>query len=231
MLKSETISKLAEALSKAQGQFKPAVFDCVNPHFKSEYASLASIMCAVREGLAQNGLSITQTIGEAEGKITLTTILLHSSGEWIQSIFPLLLDRQNMQALGSAVTYARRYQIAALLGVVADQDDDAESATFGAKVPPKKTILDKQQQTQEDIPVVQSELNDSHVEEIKRIAEEHSWSGQQVLVHMKARFGADKLRQLTLAQFNTMCEAIKTMTPAFAVKYLIDNPNECIFNN
>jgi hypothetical protein len=122
------IGKLAEALSKVQGQIKGAVKDATNPAFKgSKYADLASVWEACRKPLADNGLSVLQyTRIEACGPVLVTT-LAHSSGESIDGVTPLLMGKQDMQALGSAITYARRYGLAAIVGV-APEDDDAQAA-------------------------------------------------------------------------------------------------------
>jgi hypothetical protein len=126
--KSEQINELASALAKAQGVFESAEMDSVNPHFKSKYASLGAIILAVKQGLSSNGLALSQMLIENEKGMALETTLLHSSGQWLSGSVPVILDKQNMQGLGSAITYAKRYAIAAILGVVADQDDDGEAA-------------------------------------------------------------------------------------------------------
>lgn len=124
------IGKLAEALSKAQGQIKGASKDTTNPHFKSRYADLASVWEACRKPLADNGLSVvqfTKVVGEDRATM-LVTRLLHASGEFIEGDTPLLMGKNDMQALGSAITYARRYGLAAIVGV-APEDDDGNAAS------------------------------------------------------------------------------------------------------
>lgn len=135
------IGKLAEALSKAQGQIKGAVKDSSNPAFKgSRYADLASVWEACRKPLADNGLSVvqfTQVRRATEDGHTVTTLvtrLQHSSGESVEGETPLLMGKQDMQALGSAITYARRYGLAAIVGV-APEDDDGNGAVAGQSVP------------------------------------------------------------------------------------------------
>lgn len=128
MKQSEQINELAGALAKAQGVFELADMDSVNPHFKSKYASLGAVLLAVKKGLAANGLAISQMLVEGEKGLALETTLMHSSGQWLSGTIPVILDKQNMQGLGSAITYAKRYAVAAILGVVADQDDDGEAA-------------------------------------------------------------------------------------------------------
>lgn len=128
MMKSETINDLAQALSKAQSEMESAKKDAANPHFRSSYATLASVWDAIRGPLSKHGLSVVQTIEQSEHSAHLTTTLLHASGQWLSSTMPLLISKQDMQGLGSAITYARRYSLAAICGIAQD-DDDANSAT------------------------------------------------------------------------------------------------------
>jgi ERF superfamily len=123
MKTSEQISELAAALAAAQGMMDNAVMNRVNPHFKSKYADLAAIFDAARKPLSANGLAIVQTIGDG----VLHTRLLHTSGQWIASEHPLPMSGRP-QEIGSALTYARRYSLSALIGIAADEDDDANAA-------------------------------------------------------------------------------------------------------
>jgi len=127
MRKSENINELAAALAKAQGQMKPAQFNRINPHFKSRFADLNSCMEACKQPLAENGLCVMQLPEQVEGKDILVTMLAHSSGQWITSEYPLLAAKMDSQGFGSAMTYAKRYSLCALLGIVADEDDDGEA--------------------------------------------------------------------------------------------------------
>lgn len=126
---SESLDKLAEALAKAQGKIKPASKDAVNPHFKSKYADLAAVWDVVREPLAANGLSVIQLPSADGAKVTLVTMLLHSSGQWIKSRLTMLAAQNTPQGLGSCITYARRYALSSVLGVAAEIDDDGNAAS------------------------------------------------------------------------------------------------------
>lgn len=128
MTRSETIGNLAAALAKAQGQMHGATKDSKNPHFNSRYADLASIVDASREPLAKHELSVIQIPSTPEaGIVAMTTLLLHSSGEWMQSDeLRVQAKDAGPQAVGSCLTYLRRYQLAALVGI-APEDDDAEA--------------------------------------------------------------------------------------------------------
>lgn len=131
---SETIASLAGALSKAQAKIEGAKKDSNNPHFKSKYADLASVWDACREALTSEGLSIAQMPGAcASGQMEMTTMLMHSSGEWIRETLTIPLQKVDAQGYGSATTYARRYSLAAMVGVAPDDDDgNAASAPNGA---------------------------------------------------------------------------------------------------
>mgnify|MGYP003333850002 CR=1 FL=1 len=126
-MKSDQINELATALAKAQSQIKGAVKDSANPFFKSNYADLQSVWDAIREPLSKNGLSVIQTTAMNEGKLELITTLAHASGQWIEGRFPIVALKHEPQAIGSACSYARRYSLAALVGVY-QVDDDGEAA-------------------------------------------------------------------------------------------------------
>lgn len=120
---------IAEALARAQAQIRPAVKDSVNPHFKSKYADLSAVMEACRGPLSENGLSIVQTTDFDRDDVWIVTTLLHTSGEKISGRYPLRPVKNDPQGFGSAFTYAKRYTISALVGVVADEDDDGNAAS------------------------------------------------------------------------------------------------------
>ena len=127
-MKSDTINELAAALALAQGAMESAKFDRANPFYKSKYATLASIWDSIRQPLSDNGLAVTQVVtGEADA-LQLVTLLIHSSGQWIGSTYPLFRKDDSPQSLGSATTYARRYSLSALVGAVSEDDDDGEAA-------------------------------------------------------------------------------------------------------
>lgn len=126
-MKSETIGALAAALAKAQAAITGAVKDAANPFFKSKYADLESVWSACRKPLTDNGLAVVQTSRYTPDGLMLVTTLLHSSGEWISGEMPVLVKDNSPQAQGSGLTYARRYALAALVGVY-QTDDDGEAA-------------------------------------------------------------------------------------------------------
>lgn len=124
MTKSETINELAAALSKAQGKIKGAIKDSKNPFFKSTYADLSSVWDACREALNENGLAVIQTTDLISAtEMVLETILTHSSGQWIEGKYRLKPVKDDPQSMGSAVSYARRYALAAIVGVYQTDED------------------------------------------------------------------------------------------------------------
>lgn len=136
--------KIALALSKAQGEIKGAKKDTTNPFYKSSYADLASVWDACREALSRNELAVAQTTDIVDGQIVLKTVLLHSSGESLTGILPVMIgDKPTAQALGSAITYNRRYALSAMVGI-APEEDDGNAANESpmkkwAKAPPPET--------------------------------------------------------------------------------------------
>jgi hypothetical protein len=131
---TETIGKLAAALAVAQAEIKNAPFNRHNPHFKSRYADLASIRDAVTPALAKNGIALVQLTDCTGAAFVLRTRLVHSSGEYIEATYPLPMAADKPQVMGSAISYAKRYSMAAICGIASEDDDDAEGA-HGRKEP------------------------------------------------------------------------------------------------
>lgn len=130
MKSSESIDKISEALSLAQAEYQPVLKKKTNPFFKnSKYADLAAIFDATREALAKYGLAIIQSPLFQDGRVILTTRLLHKSGQWFETDLSLKPTADTPQAVGSAITYNRRYSVAPMLGVAEEDDDDGHAAT------------------------------------------------------------------------------------------------------
>ena len=126
---SENLADLAAALCAVQGELKPAIKQADNPFFKSKYVDLPGVWEAIRPLLAKNGLSVAQTFTVSQDGPTIVTTLLHKSGQWISSDLFLRPAKSDPQGVGSAITYGRRYALAAMVGVVADEDDDGNAAS------------------------------------------------------------------------------------------------------
>jgi len=141
MNSSELINELATALCKAQEQMGGAVKDSANPFFKSKYADLTSVIKAIKQPFADNGLSYTQFPVTDENGMGVCTRLMHTSGQWLEGQFTLPMVKRDPQAGASALTYARRISLSAIAGVPS-ADDDAESATLRGD--DKKIVSDDQ---------------------------------------------------------------------------------------
>lgn len=136
MKQSESVASLAPALAKAQAELKAIAHDSKNPHFKSSYASLDTILEHVRPILAAQGLSIVQGMTtphtDEHGKvtaITVETMLLHASGEYLSSAAIMPVAKHDPQGMGGAFTYGRRYGLTACLALATEEDDDGNSAS------------------------------------------------------------------------------------------------------
>ncbi len=134
---SENINEISSALAKAQGQIEAALKDKTNPHLRSKYADLASVWDACRHQLSSNGIAIVQAPETTEKGVSIETLLCHSSGQWVKSSCFIPVDKYTAQGFGSAITYARRYSLAAFVGVAPD-DDDGNGAGSGEKQSAKK---------------------------------------------------------------------------------------------
>jgi len=131
MKQSESIKNLAEAMAQAQGAMGAAIKGSLNPFFKSKYADLGAVIEAVKEPFAAHGLSYVQFPVSGENSVGVTTRIMHSSGEWLEQSFFIPLGKIDAQAVGSAITYARRYALQAIAGIPAE-DDDGNAATQSA---------------------------------------------------------------------------------------------------
>lgn len=155
MYQSEQIGELAKALAEAQGKFTFALKDHTAPTFNKSgqkigerpYADLQSVIDAIKPHLTAHGLAVVQAPMPNPNGISLRTTLMHSSGQWIAGQIDLPIDRMGgIQGMGSALTYARRYALSALVGIAADEDDDGEASMKAAKEYKKQQVQEVRQQ-------------------------------------------------------------------------------------
>ncbi|HEX8413952.1 MAG TPA: ERF family protein [Sphingomicrobium sp.] len=143
---SETIAKLTTALVQVQATVEGASKGRVNPAFKSKYADLSSVWEACREQLVTNGLTVVQFPGEmVDNRMTMTTQLSHESGEWMRGTLSIPLTKADAQGYGSAVTYARRYALAAVVGVCPEDDDGNAASQRGPRQEPVSARINEDQ--------------------------------------------------------------------------------------
>lgn len=156
MKRSDSIKELAVAMCKAQAEMGNPAFDSKNPHFKSNYASLASVRNTVLPVLAKHGLSLMQDLVTVEEGVKCVNLVMHSSGEWIETEgITVPVDRRNAHGMGSASTYARRFSLMALVTVVGDVDDDGNTAV--AAPPPAKGAISATKGVMESLPSEEQE--------------------------------------------------------------------------
>jgi hypothetical protein len=130
MKTSEQINEIAAALAKAQAGVKSALKDSFNGGFKSKYADLSAVKEAIGDTLSKNDIAVVQAHGILDtGQVVLATRLMHKSGQWIESQYLVKPTKEDPQGYASATTYARRISLSAMVGVVADEDDDGNAAS------------------------------------------------------------------------------------------------------
>lgn len=165
MKKSETLTEFSKAFAKTQQEMKQPLKDANNPFFKSKYVPLENVVEAITESASKNGLSFTQFPSSDEaGNVTVGTLVMHSSGEWIE-YDPIKMKpvKNDPQSIGSAITYAKRYALSAIFGITSDQDDDGNEATQTKKQAPAK---------KKDEPVISIEKANYYLKEIAAISVE-----------------------------------------------------------
>jgi len=199
-MKSDTISELAKALSTFQGKMVAVKKDGINPFFKSKYATLDVIWETIRKPLSDNGLSVAQTMEFQGDTSTLNTTLLHTSGEWIMGAMRLNPVRDDPQGLGSAISYARRYSLSAMLGIVADEDDDANSTSTPA--------VKKEIQKNKMITVAQSKT-------MVAVVKERGIDKDEAVAYIKKTFNKNRSSELTEAEADKF---IKYLEEGYLVK-------------
>jgi len=147
MKTSDSLTKIAPALLAAQGAITFAKKDAKNPHFKSTYADLPAVIDAVKQALNDNLITFLQSGSPAEtGHLYITTRLLHASGEWIEDTMPIPLQKNDAQGIGSAMTYGRRYMLAAMCGLYQDDDDGHAASQPKATKPEPKAAKEEQKE-------------------------------------------------------------------------------------
>lgn len=192
MNKSESIKELAIALSKFQGEIKNPGNTAENPYFKSKYAPLNDVLNLVRPILSKNGLSVVQAPSGDGESIVVTTTLLHESGEWIE-FNPLVLktDKATAQGTGSAITYARRYAISAILGISSEDDDDGNIAE------PQKENTTKVQMT--------GKLTDKQIARLYAISNAAGVTPEQVKEKIKSQLNKE-VSEMTKDEYDKVCK-------------------------
>ena len=198
MRTSESIKNISKAMAQFQAEVKNPANTANNPFFKSKYAPLNDVLNLVRPILTKHGLSVLQSPSGDGEHITVTTLITHESGEWIESD-PLTLkaDKATAQGAGSAVTYARRYALSAMLGISSEDDDDGNYASDTDKQNGKKTShtnATKQKATKAQLNKIFAEAN------------KHNLSSDVMKELIVDRYKKNSSKELTKADANDLIE-------------------------
>lgn len=204
MNKSDSITELATALAKFQGEVKNPSNTATNPYFKSKYAPLNDVLNLVRPLLSENGLSVVQAPSGDGENIVVTTTLIHESGEWIE--FPSLVlkaDKATAQGAGSAITYARRYALSAVLGISSEDDDDGDHAEPNTPIEKgkkgEKQVTQQPKKTDEDKNAIvdNSLCSDAQVNYINKLVEKKGYGQDAIINYIKTAYNKSDIKALS----------------------------------
>jgi hypothetical protein len=212
MNKSESIASLADALSKAQSTFLPVKrteqvsYQTTRGLKKYKYAPLPNVLESIHKALADNGLAISQ-VPKIEGdKVVIETAIIHSSGEWLSGDMVVCNDNLPPQEKGSALTYTRRYALSSILGLAADEDDDAEIATVQATKPevkaPVKLVSPTVETSPSDMGV--GGITPPQTKKIHATAKEKGLPPEEARAYMQKTFNKSSTKELTKDEASAM---------------------------
>ena len=190
------MENICKAFVKFQSEFKGMKPDSSNPFFKSTYISLDGILETARPILAKNGLAVIQeATGDGE-YIFVKTKLIHESGEMIETeVLKMKPQKNDPQSMGSCITYSKRYQLAALLGICECIDDDANIATYGNNTPEQSKSTGK--------------LSAKQVGRLLAIGLKAGIKEPEIKKVIKAEFGKDKIEDLLIEDYNSVCSRLE----------------------
>ncbi|HFU6611231.1 TPA: ERF family protein [Bacillus paranthracis] len=214
MNRSETIAELSKSLVKFNTEVNRIAKDANNPFHKNTYATLDTIIDGVRPILAQHGLSIIQIPSGDGQNVTLKTLLLHESGEWLESDDLTMKPVKNdPQAIGSCMTYARRYSLAAFLSLNTGEDDDGNNASRGQDKPKNKNPRNKNTNTPPKEQQRQAEVaNNQRIQaihaQIRDLAQVYNMEFEETKATVKNNFGIETLKGITVQQASEIQKTI-----------------------
>jgi len=225
MQRSESIKEIATALAKFQAEVKNPANSADNPYFKSKYAPLSEILNVTRPLLSKHGLSVLQMPSGDSQETSITTLLMHESGEWIESD-PLTMKsaKNDAQGAGSVITYARRYSLSAILGISSEDDDDGNGASGNnsGDSPSKKKTKPADNKNVET-PVNEQKPNGNNQQgnagkvDASKIRTLHVMGEKKGLGHddlhqlASSKFSVNSLNDMTLPQFQEILADIQKM--------------------
>ncbi|MEN3134135.1 ERF family protein [Bacillus albus] len=214
MNRSENVVELAKALVKFNSEVNKIAKDANNPFHKNTYATLDTIIDEVRPILSKNGLSVMQIPSGDGQNVTLKTLLLHESGEWLESdALTMKPVKNDPQAIGSCVTYARRYSLAAFLSLNTGEDDDGNHATRAEDKGKKKTdkkhnsnVPPKEQKRQAEVADGQR-IKAIHAQ-IRELAQTYNMEFEETKATVKESLGIQTFEGITVQQASEIQKTI-----------------------
>jgi hypothetical protein len=215
--RSESINELAKALCKAQASMKPVPKDSANDFKNYKYADLAAVWENCRKPLTENGLSVIQSLDYEENRVIVKTILVHESGQWVASRLGLIPVKDDPQSYGSAITYARRYALAALVGVAAeDEDDDGQAASTspkspGVEVPPRIAQGAGKRNSAKGGLAPVGEAVGGYLEELRQKVKEFGVSPEFMRQIIKDRYGKNSSKELSRLEVDDLIQHIEEL--------------------
>ncbi len=217
-VQSEKINEIATALSKAQGELKPAKKSCKS-HF-AEYADLKDIVESSREVLKNNGLSVSQSPFPGEdGKLLIVTTLMHSSGQWLRAYMPVIAHKLDNHTIASGITYAKRYSFASIVGIVQEGEDDDAKEAMGDEGKPGKSINAAPLKSKPNIPKkgLNKEISKIQFDELNSLINGHDDIRENLMRWLKnPPYNKEYLTQLPASVFEWVMNSCRV---AIANKY------------
>ncbi|NQL22073.1 ERF family protein [Streptococcus suis] len=201
MRKSETIIELSKAFAKMQMELEQPLKNADNPFFKSKYVPLENVVDSITRAANKHGLSFTQFPSSDEnGNVTVGTMVMHESGEWIE-YDPICMKpvKNDPQAVGSAITYAKRYALSAIFGITSDNDDDGNEATQPGKATPKATPKKQVSTTSNKIP---KEVVKAYKDAIQFVIERTGKNDGSITRWFCEKLGVVNIEDITMEQIS-----------------------------
>ena len=201
MKKSETITELSKAFAKMQMELEQPLKNANNPFFKSKYVPLENVVDSITRAASKHGLSFTQFPSSDEnGNVTVGTMVMHESGEWIE-YDPICLKpvKNDPQAIGSAITYAKRYALSAIFGITSDNDDDGNEATQLGKATPKAVPNKQVRATNNKIP---KEVVKAYKDGIQSVIDRAGKTDGSITRWFCENLGVAKIEDITMEQIS-----------------------------
>ena len=201
MEKSETIIELSKAFAKMQMELEQPLKNANNPFFKSKYVPLENVVDSITRAASKHGLSFTQFPSSDEnGNVTVGTMVMHESGEWIE-YDPICLKpvKNDPQAVGSAITYAKRYALSAIFGITSDNDDDGNEATQLGKAKSKAMPNKQLPATNNKIP---KEVVEAYKNGIQSVIDRTGKNDGSITRWFCENLGVAKIEDITMEQIS-----------------------------